>query len=42
METKDSEDKVLELPNWVKLVNELVKKDQLRSSKYPAKSNQTH
>jgi hypothetical protein len=41
METKDYEDKVLELPNWVKLINGLVKKNQLKSPKYTAemKSN---
>jgi len=37
MYAKEPEDKVLELPNWVKLVNELVKKNQPKSSNYPAK-----
>jgi hypothetical protein len=38
MDTDESEIKVLELPEWVKLVNELVKKEKLKSPKYPAEA----
>jgi len=35
MDTDESAVKVLELPNRVKLVNQLVKKEEPRSQKYP-------
>ena len=37
MDTNESRIKVLELPNWVKFVNELTKKERLKSPEYLAK-----